>query len=362
LFFAGQLEHWAINMMRTHCTLSCFRRPVTGPLHLLDRNENGLTFALGYALRQSYGLRRKLLEAIGISRKAISDRWSLSLQARSEEGITDLELHAPQVHVVIEAKKAGWPLRSQLLRYAQKLKKESGVCILCPLATPPVCLSTVQDWHPGRGLSLRHLRWVQILEMVLQVQKEDDSPFLGELGNLIQETIGMQAYNREVLVRDLKCNSPSYDLFFAGGLYTCQPNEKTEPLFFAPCFSGPVRDVHKGIHYFSRVYYKTTVALQDREASKQALEKANVVIQTKIQALSKRKTTADEIKYLMSLPIIWERGLRSVRHKRGEHAIFFLGEPIPMPRPVHKVGKMIPLGFSMSLEKLMKGNEAFFKC
>ena len=351
-------------MVESLCTLSCFRRPVDGPLHLLDRNENGLTFALGYALYRCSGLRRRLLGAIGISTKAVTDRWSLSLQERSEEGLTDLELHTRLVHVVIEAKRTSWPERKQLQQYARKLGKEHGTCILCSLGTPPVSLSTVRDWQPRRGVVLCHLRWVQVLEMVLQVQKEDDSSLLSELGDLIEETIGMQAYNREVLVRDMKHGSPSYDLFFTGGLYTCQPTEKAEPLFFAPCFSGQATDVHKGIHYFSRVYYRTTLALQDREAAKQALEKADSVIQTKIKTLEKRKTTAGEIDYLKRLPRIWERGLRSVRHRvrRGEHAIFFLGEPIPLPRPVRKKGKMIPLGFSMSLEQLMKGSEPSFNC
>jgi len=42
--------------------------------------------------------------------------------------------------------------------------------------------------------------------------------------------------------------------------------------------------------------------------------------------------------------------------------VFFLGTAIPLPRPVYKKGYMIPVGFSMSLEQLMKGNEAIFKC
>jgi hypothetical protein len=352
-------------MVNDHCTLSCFRRPVSGPLHLLDRNENGLTFALGYALYLSYGLRKRLLETIGVSGRAISDRWSLSLQAASKDGITDLELHARHMHVVIEAKKAGWPRRKQLQRYARKLANENGTRILCPLGAPPVALSTVRDWQPARGIVLRHLRWTQILEIVLQAQNTDGSPLLSELGDMIKETIGMQTYNREVLVRDLRYGSASYDLFFTGGLYICQPTEKAEPLFFAPCFSGQVTDVHKGIHYFSRVYYRTTFAIQDEQAAKQALEDAKVVIQTKIRALEKRKTTTDEIDYMKKLPAIWDHGVRCVRRRErpGERTVFFLGEPIPLPRPVHKMGKMIPLGFSISLEQLMKGGrEAVFKC
>jgi hypothetical protein len=199
--------------------------------------------------------------------------------------------------------------------------------------------------------------------MVLQVQNKVDARILSELGALIQETIGMQAYNREVLVRDVEWESASSRLFFTGCLYICQAAEKTEPLFFAPCFSGPVPSVHKGIHYFSRVYYRTTFSIQDRAVAKQALDEARLVIQAKIEVLKNRKTTADEISCLKSLPGEWERGLRSVRQriKRGEHAIFFLGEPIPLPRPLRKEGKMIPVGFNMSLEQLMKGN-AVFKC
>ena len=134
--------------------LSCFGRPVHGPLHLLNRNENGLTYALGYVLSQSQSLMRELLRSLEVRQNLNTQNCELSLQSRSEEGITDLELHFSQVHVVFEAKKGGWPHRQQMKRYAKKLAGCKGTRVLCSLGVPPVTASPVRHWDPGAGTTL----------------------------------------------------------------------------------------------------------------------------------------------------------------------------------------------------------------
>jgi len=175
----------------------------------------------------------------------------------------------------------------------------------------------------------------------------------------------MRAYDREVLVRDVAWGSDSYHLFFKHHLYICQASEIAEPLFFAPCFSGPVDRVHKGIHYFSRVYHRSAFRLDNVGTVKRGLGEAADTIQKKVDLLKSRKTTAEEVKYLEALPGLWKDGARRARARtasKGEHAIFFLGAPLRLPKPLQKKGYMIPLGFSMSLEQLMKGGEARFEC
>ena len=345
--------------------LSCFGRPVHGPLHLLTRNENGLTYALGYVLSQSQSLMKELLRLLGVQPALNTENCELLLQSQSAEGITDLELHFGQVHMVLEAKKGGWPHRQQLERYAKKLASCKGTRVLCSLGVPPVTASPVRHWDPGAGTTLKHVRWIDILRMVRGAAKREGLPCLAEYAHFIQETLAMQAYDREVLVRDVKWGSESFDLFFRHRLYICQASEIAEPLFFAPCFSGDVERIHKGIHYFSRVYFRFCFALRDLNARRQAIHEAERVIDEKVRSWKNRKTMASEVKYLKELPCLWHRGLNTIQSrvpKGEERAVFFLGDPIPLPKPVFKKGKMIPLGFSVSLEQLMNGSESYFRC
>ena len=78
--------------------------------------------------------------------------------------------------------------------------------------------------------------------------------------------------------------------------------------------------------------------------------------------LKNKKSGKDEIEYLKSLHALWTKGVSACKDLKQEHAVFFLGDPIPLPKPVFKKGFMIPSGFSMSLEQLMNGREAQFKC
>ncbi len=307
---------------------------------------------------------KELLRALGVTHVASNRQYQLKLQERFTKGITDIELHSSRLHIIIEAKKTGWATIGQLKRYANELSnsKYSGHRILCSLGVPPISASPARRWSPGNGITLKHLRWIDILRMVLEVQKRDGSTLLGEYARLIQEIIGMQSYDREVLVRDVTWGSGSFDSFFKHRLYRCKVKEIAEPLFFAPCFAGNVERIHKGIHYFSRVYYRTTFAFGDRNAVREALDEANSVIENKVKVLKNKKSGKDEIEYLKSLHALWTKGVSACKDLKQEHAVFFLGDPIPLPKPVFKKGFMIPSGFSMSLEQLMNGREAQFKC
>jgi len=149
-------------------------------------------------------------------------------------------------------------------------------------------------------------------------------------------------------------------------MYACQITETAEPLFFAPCFSGEAEPSLKGIHYISRVYCRSAVVPADTETLSEALAQAQAVVRQKTETLAYRKTTKEQVAYLRGLVQHWKRVLKSTqapkKPRSEEYAVFFLGEPIPLPRPVFKKGKMVPVGFSLSLEQLMKGAKAVFYC
>jgi len=51
--------------------------------------------------------------------------------------------------------------------------------------------------------------------------------FLAECAHVVQEVIGMQAYDREVLVREVEWSGKSFDLFFRHRMYNCQATERS---------------------------------------------------------------------------------------------------------------------------------------
>jgi hypothetical protein len=310
---------------------------------------------------------RVLLEKNGI-------RWNgrqhgeIRLQERSDEGITDVEILLPSAHVIIEAKIGGWPRTDQLRRYARTLKAaRNGKRLLVALGVPPPPIALVGVRRLAGDVGVTMMRWIDVLSIVRAQRsqaRESEQAILRELASLIEEVIGMQHYDREVLIRDVNVNNRSYDVYFDGNIYSCQPRENAEPLFFAPCFTGSDRRIEDGIHYFSRVYFRGVVVKRNARAIAEVLERATEVIDDKTDALAHRKRAKGEVSYLKSLPLKWRKGLRDMpanKHGAGR-VIFFLGNPIRLPQPLRKDGKMIPIGFSMTIEHLMTSDAAWFEC
>lgn len=345
------------------------RAPVTGPLHLLRRNENGLTFALGYALQMVPHLVTLLLERLHLPFRKRGTPLDIVLQERDELGITDVEIRSPnnRLMIVLEAKIGGWPGLEQLSRYATYMKRVStGRKLLVPLGVPPYARDLWQA-RAVKGVALKRLRWAEVLALVQVAMSRGDGEqrrVLGELAELIQEVTGMRSYDREVLVRDMDAQSPSYTLFFDHDIYACQPNERAEPLFFAPCFTQSESAIQNGIHYVSRVYHRAVVRLDDKRAIQQAMSDAEGLIREQVRVMSRRKGAADDIDYLRTLPAKWRRGVahQSAHRRRETTAIFFLGDPARLPVPLMKKGLMVPIGFSITWERLMSARPGEFRC
>ena len=348
--------------------MSAYRRPVPGPLHLLSRSENGLTFALGYALARVPKLLELFLTNLALPNSG-GGQLSISLQESDKEGITDIELWLPKggLLAIVEAKKDGWPQLGQLARYARRLRDHGAATpLLVPLGVPPYA---PQLWGLSRlrGIRVTPRRWVDILRMVTDVmdgRTTEQAALLAELRNLIQEVIGMRSYDREVLIRDMDTDEPSYQLFLDYNLYACQTEEISEPLFFAPCFTKKKNKATSGIHYVSRVYSRSVIAVKKQDEVQAALEDAREAVERIASPLRKRKRASDQVAYLDGLRGKWGRGLRFLRenHWRPQTAVFFLGDPLRLPLPLAKSGSQIPIGFSMTMEQLMSAKPGTFNC
>lgn len=348
--------------------LSAYQRPVDGPLHLLSRSENGLTFALGYVLTRVPRLLDVFLDDLGFLRSSATS-VTISMQERASVGITDLELWLPGrgLLAIVEAKKSGWPEHGQLTRYAERLRDHgAGNPVLVPLGVPPYA-PRLWGMSRLRGIRVISRRWVDILRMITDVmdgRSVEQRSVLAELSDLIQEVIGMRSYDREVLIRDMDTDEPSYQLFLDYNLYACQTEEISEPLFFAPCFTKKKNKATSGIHYVSRVYSRSVIAVKKQDEVQAALEDAREAVERIASPLRKRKRATDQVDYLDGLRGKWGRGLRFLRenHWRPQTAVFFLGDPLRLPLPLEKSGSQIPIGFSMTMEQLMSAKPGVFNC
>jgi hypothetical protein len=102
--------------------LTVHGRPISNFFELLGDDENALTFAVGWTLRQSPRLLRDLLNEI-FNRRADTKQTVIRLQGyQSEHGYTDIEIDFPNVGCAIIEAKRGWnlPSREQLVKYASR--------------------------------------------------------------------------------------------------------------------------------------------------------------------------------------------------------------------------------------------------
>lgn len=72
-------------------TLSLHGRAAPGPLHLLPRHENGLTFALGHALDASPRLLTAFWSELGLPGRPPKNGIRVALQEPAEECLTDCQ-------------------------------------------------------------------------------------------------------------------------------------------------------------------------------------------------------------------------------------------------------------------------------
>jgi hypothetical protein len=63
-------------------TLIWGNRPIIGPLHLLRRNENGLTFALGYAFSEIPRLLEEFHKFSQVPKRSLGSKITITLQER----------------------------------------------------------------------------------------------------------------------------------------------------------------------------------------------------------------------------------------------------------------------------------------
>src|SRR5262249_58710308 len=113
-----------------------------------------------------------------------------------------------------------------------------------------------------------------------------------------------------------------------------------------------------------RIYFRGVLVLGRHGNREALLSDARGVIDAAVARLKSRKTASDQRAYLKRLPEKWSQGLRQIASSKraGAETASFLGDPSTLPRPLRKIGRQIPPGFSMTLEAILSSEAGTFRC
>lgn len=136
---------------------------VNSVFELLGSKENDITCSLGWALSQCGHFCQSLLRRLFPKTAGIEVEVVQLQEHKPGSGITDIELHGADLHVIIEAKR-GWclPSRSQLERYAARFQK--APCRQA-LVTMSECSRDYAKLHlppEAKGVAVQHFSWNDI--------------------------------------------------------------------------------------------------------------------------------------------------------------------------------------------------------
>lgn len=139
---------------------------------LLGRNENDMTYALGWGLSRSDAILREFVERVAPGAE-LEPPVVVELQEhdRADGGFTDIELLSADLHVIVEAKR-GWdpPSDAQVRRYVARLTRAGRpaqrVVILTQNGAETVVRHQVGPWQPAPPASIEVLGWSDVVGLI----------------------------------------------------------------------------------------------------------------------------------------------------------------------------------------------------
>ena len=103
-------------------------RPIETVFDLLGHDENDMTASLGWALAHNAALLDRFVARVAPG-TSLTEAPAIELQKHdgADGGLTDIELLAPELHVIVEAK-IGWdpPSHAQLQRFENRFAKTTA--------------------------------------------------------------------------------------------------------------------------------------------------------------------------------------------------------------------------------------------
>lgn len=152
--------------------------PIETVFDLLGHDENDMTASLGWALAHNSALLDRFVARVapGVS---LTEPPAIELQKhdRADGGFTDIELLAPELHVIVEAK-IGWdpPSHAQLQRYENRFAKTTApakrVVVLTQNGAERVVRHRLGTWAPAPSISLAVVGWSDLVTMARLASRE----------------------------------------------------------------------------------------------------------------------------------------------------------------------------------------------
>jgi hypothetical protein len=148
-------------------SLLLHNREVRTVFDLLGKDENDITFSIGWGLSQSPAFRQRLLKsAFGTDINA--QQCEIRLQDHGDDGgYTDVELGTPDVHLIIEAKR-GWtlPSRTQLQKYTRRFDRRVGKQAMVVMSSCTAAYAEgIGAVRRTGGIPVHYMCWEQVHQL-----------------------------------------------------------------------------------------------------------------------------------------------------------------------------------------------------
>ena len=335
--------------------------PVKSIFRLVGKNEDALTFALGYLLANSPSLCTKLMRVLGVKlRPPLEDDYSVHLQEVTEPGFgrRDIVIEiGDKMRAVLEAKVGGAePSVQQLTKYAKEKNlwgsfRTRVIAALTQVKLPESKAEKVRSELSSNRIQFCEIQWHAIVDLVLQHSTHHESEptkyLFGEFIRYVRSDYRMGYYDAEVLIQDV--NPLNKDIFENAWMYVTDVKDKRAPLYFAPYFTK--QGVDSGLIKLARVAHSEEVVLAKLEAIVEGLTEEHRdrwgLGLRKLRERAESEGFADRVVRLLYLdrPIIF----RSTPLNKKE---------FNSTNPSKRIPNQIPKGFSLGFDDLLKQDYA----
>lgn len=310
-------------------TVLIYDRPVTTPFGLLGRDENALSFALGYTFAKCPRLLRHFLRHIGVGglQGESLNEVEITLQRHEHGGITDVEISLPgKLFVVVEAKVGlSLPTLEQCLKYLPRFErnKASRQRLVALVASPATSLL---DKYRSQNRTLKTLltafHWMDLIPDCIRMLREypattEPGLWIRSFQQFLEQEYEMKAFTEEVWI-------------VSASTKPLWPNGKS---FYDTHAKGRIR-----IYYRKDCHNKRPLYMAFRVGGK-------VTHIQKVLSVKHEAQPVDLMSELKNVPENWP----SI-----PHTVWVLGEPTPLPQAIPTDDKtMRARQFSCDLDILL---------
>lgn len=150
--------------------LALHGRSVSTVFDLLGRDENDMTYALGWGLAKSPRLLDAFAERIAPGVRLTEPVVMLQKHDPGDRGYTDIEILSGELHAIVEAKKGWWlPSAGQLRRYEARLATErrpvQRIVVLTQIGAEEIVRHYLADWAPPPPADAHVIGWADVLRL-----------------------------------------------------------------------------------------------------------------------------------------------------------------------------------------------------